>query len=215
MIIKDVEIWYAKLDPKRPNATFDKDNPAWELQIRTSDKAVAKEWKELDLVVKPVRQKVRDDEGNVVEDDLGEEQTEAVKDAKGNQVYRVNLKKRSRKSNGEANKPVAVNAGDLSEIDASTIGNGSIANVRVFQYDGQNHRQTMLMAVQVTVLNEFKPSGSEDTFRVESYKVNKIADNQDEHGEEEEAPKKATAKKVTKPKPKAPSEEDMDDEIPF
>ena len=51
-ILKNVELFFAKLDPKKPNATFDVNNPTWEVQIRTRDKKVAKQWKDLNINVK-------------------------------------------------------------------------------------------------------------------------------------------------------------------
>ena len=48
-ILKNAELFFAKLDPKRPNDRFDKENPTWEVQARTRSKAQAKEWKDLHL----------------------------------------------------------------------------------------------------------------------------------------------------------------------
>jgi len=44
-IINNASIWFAKLDPKRPNNKFNKTNPTWECQIRTESKEVKKEEK--------------------------------------------------------------------------------------------------------------------------------------------------------------------------
>ena len=43
VLLKDVELWYTKLDPRYPNARFNKQNPTWECQIRTTDKDQKKE----------------------------------------------------------------------------------------------------------------------------------------------------------------------------
>ena len=51
-ILKNVEIFFCKLDPARPNDRFDKENPTWETQIRTRDKKQAKEWKDMNINVK-------------------------------------------------------------------------------------------------------------------------------------------------------------------
>jgi hypothetical protein len=130
MIIKNAEIWYAKLNPKRPNRNLNKDAPTWEVQIRTKDKAVKKMWQEMNLNVTLVEP---DDDSGV--------------------YYRVNLKKKSVKKDGEPAKPVELVDGRLKPIDPDTIGNGSIANVRVFQHDyefqGKKGIASVLMAVQL------------------------------------------------------------------
>ena len=35
-ILKNCELWFAKLDPKRPNRKFNPENPTWEIQLRTN-----------------------------------------------------------------------------------------------------------------------------------------------------------------------------------
>jgi len=158
IILSDVELYFAKLDPANPNSRFDKDNPTWEVQIRTKDKAVAKEWKDNNLRVTP------------------DENDEGV-------FYRANLKKKSKKRDGSDMAPVNVVAGDLSPVNPSTIGNGSIANLSVFQYDykvsGKEGIASMLMGVQITTLNEYTPRPKEGGFAPTEFKVNKLADNQE------------------------------------
>jgi hypothetical protein len=157
-ILKNVELFYAKLDPKRPNATFDKENPTWEVQIRTRDKAQAKQWKELNINVKPD------------EDDKG-------------MFYKATLKKKSKKRDGEPMAPVNIVAGDLSPIDPNTLGNGSKGHVRIYQYEynvaGRKGIASMLMGVQVTVLNEYQSKPREDDFEITEFEVKKVADNQE------------------------------------
>lgn len=157
-ILKNVELWFAKLDPKRPNNRFDSAKPTWEVQIRTRSKTQAKEWKDLKINVKPD------------EDDDGV-------------FYKATLKKKSKKRDGEPQAPVNVVTGSLEELDPNLIGNGSKGNVRLFQYDyeiaGRKGVASMLMAVQVTELNEFRPKPREDDFEMAEMKVNKIADNQE------------------------------------
>jgi len=158
LILSDVELFFAKLAPANPNSRFDKDNPTWEVQIRTKDKAVAKHWKENNLRVTPD------------ENDDG-------------MFYRTNLKKKSKKRDGSDMAPVNVVAGDLSPVDAATVGNGSIANLSVFQYDysvnGKEGIASMLMGVQVTTLNEYTPRPNDGGFAPTEFRVNKVADNQD------------------------------------
>jgi len=157
VIFNNVELYFTKLDPANPNSRFDKENPKWEVQIRTKDKAVAKEWKAKNLRVTP------------------DENDDGV-------FYRANIKKGSKKKDGSDMAPVNVVAGDLSPVDPTTIGNGSIANLSVFQYDyniaGKEGIASMLMGVQITTLNEYKPRPNQGGFAPTEFTVNKVADNQ-------------------------------------
>jgi hypothetical protein len=130
-IIKDAELWFCKVDPKRPNNKFNKKNPTWECQIRTHNKDVKKAWEALGLSVK------------------------AVIPDEGPAYFRVNLRKKSIKEDGEKASPVKVVNGSLEEIDVNTIGNGSVGNVRIFQYEypkegGGKGIASVLMGIQVT-----------------------------------------------------------------
>jgi hypothetical protein len=157
-IILNAELFFAKLDPARPNASFNKENPTWEVQIRTRDKKVAKGWKEMNLRVQPKE----DDEGL---------------------YYAANLKKKSMKRDGSPMAPVNVVAGDLSPVDPKTIGNGSVGNLSVYQYDynvnGSTGIASMLMGVQITTLNEYTPRPNQGGFEITDFKVNKVSDNQE------------------------------------
>ena len=157
-ILKNVELFFAKLDPKKPNATFDVNNPTWEVQIRTRDKKVAKQWKDLNINVK-----TDDDDDGV--------------------FYKANMKKKTKKANGDPQNPVKLMGGDLSDIDPNILGNGSIGNVRIYQYEYKVGTRegiaSMLMAVQVTTLKEYTPKPREDDFEMTEMKVVKVADNQD------------------------------------
>jgi len=156
-ILKNVELFFAKLDESKPNARFDANNPTWEVQIRTRDKKQAKEWKDLNVNVKT------DDDDNGV-------------------FYKATLKKKTKKASGEPQNPVNLVGGDLSPIDPNTLGNGSIGNVRIYQYNyevgGRKGIASMLMAVQVTTLKEYTPKPREDDFEMTEMEVIKVADNQ-------------------------------------
>lgn len=156
-ILENVELFFAKLDPKKPNATFDAANPSWEVQIRTRDKAKAKQWKELNLNVRPDE----DDEG---------------------MFYKSNLKKKSKKRDGTDQNPVNLVGGNLQAIDPNTLGNGSIGNIRIYQYPynvgGREGIASMLMDVQVTTLREYTPKPRDDAFKMTEMEVIKVADNQ-------------------------------------
>ena len=144
-IIKDCEIWFAKLDPKRPNNKFNKKNPTWECQIRTTDKAVKKQWEELQLPVK------------------------AVLPDEGTPYYRVNLRKKSIKEDGEAASPIKVVNGHLEDVDPNSIGNGSIGHIRIFQYEypkegGGKGTACVLMGIQITKHIVYKAKPRDDEF---------------------------------------------------
>lgn len=131
MIIENAEIWYAKLNPKRPNRKLNKENPTWEIQLRTTDKEVKKDWESKNLNVR------------------------AVVPDEGEPYFRVNLKKRSLKADGDPAEPPEVVDGDMKNVDPDTIGNGSIANVRIWQREytdkvGKKGIASSLMGVQLT-----------------------------------------------------------------
>lgn len=156
-ILKNVELFFAKLDPNKPNARFDANNPTWEVQIRTRDKDQAKEWKEKNINVK-----TDDDDKGV--------------------FYKATLKKKTRKASGDPQNPVVLVGGDLTPIDPNILGNGSIGNVRVYQYDyevgGRKGIASMLMSIQVSTLREYTPKPREDDFEIIEMEVIKVADNQ-------------------------------------
>lgn len=147
-IIKDCEIWFAKLDPKRPNAKYNKENPTWECQIRTTSKEVKKLWESLNLSVK------------------------AVVPDEGAPYFRVNLRKKSVKEDKEKASPVKVVNGALEDIDPNTLGNGSIGNIRIFQYEypknGGKERgiASVLMGIQVTKHIVYKAKPRDDDFEM-------------------------------------------------
>jgi len=144
-IIRDCEIWFAKLDPKRPNAKYNKKNPTWECQIRTTSKEIKKSWEAMNLSVK------------------------AVLPDEGAPYYRVNLRKKSIKEDTEAASPVKVVNGGLEDIDPNTIGNGSIGNIRIFQYEYPKDDKTkgiasVLMGIQITKHIVYKAKARDDDF---------------------------------------------------
>lgn len=144
-IIRDCEIWFAKLNPKRPNNKFNKKNPTWECQIRTTDKAIKKQWEEMQLPVK------------------------AIVPDEGAPYYRVNLRKKTIKESGEAASPVKVVNGGLEDIDPDSIGNGSIGHIRIFQYEytketGSKGIASVLMGIQIIKHIVYKAKPRDDDF---------------------------------------------------
>jgi len=165
-ILKNVELFYPRLDPKKPNSKFNKEQPTWEVQIRTRDKAVKNEWAALNLKPKTVE----DDDGKV--------------------FYSVTLRKKSKKKDGEVNQPVKVIDGGLNDINPMSIGNGSIGNIRIFQYEygDEGKIASMLMAVQITKLNEYIPKANDDEFEMTETEIVRVADADGGSDDEDENP---------------------------
>jgi hypothetical protein len=155
-ILKQVELFYPRLIPGKPNAKYNKEAPTWEVQIRTRDKKVSKQWADANL--KPKLQE----------------------DADGKIFYSVTLRKKSKKADGTANQPVQVVNGSLEAIDPQSIGNGSIGNVRIFQYEYGDEKKiaSMLMSIQITKLVEYVPRPNEDEFEMTETEVVSVADTQ-------------------------------------
>jgi len=135
--ILNAEMHFCRVNPKFPNK-YDPENPTWEVQIRTTDKAVKKEWETLGLPVKAI----------VPDDDQPP-------------YFRAMLRRKSKKKDGTDNTPVEVVDGECNPLDPSVIGNGSIANIRIWQYEypdktkpGQMKKASILSAIQVTTLVE-------------------------------------------------------------
>ena len=144
-ILKAVELHFVKADPKHPNAKFNKKNPTWECQIRTTDKNVKNAWIEAGLAPK------------------------AVVPDEGAPYWRVNLRKKSVKEDGEAASPVNVVDGQMKPVDPNSIGNGSIGNIRIFQYefkreDGSKGIASVLMGIQLTKHIVYVPKPRDDDF---------------------------------------------------
>jgi hypothetical protein len=109
--------------------------PQWEVQALTTDKKLA--------------------------DNLAKEHFN-VKEKDGN--YVISLKRKALKRDGTPNKPPQVVDSKLQPMDPKVIGNGSIGNIMVYQYEydmmGRQGIGTMLSGVQVTTLNKYNPSAS-------------------------------------------------------
>ena len=128
--IDNVELNWAKLaKPVNPFGT-----EQWELQIATTDKAQADEWSNNHFAVK--------------------------QDKMDPNKFTVSLKRKAVKADGSANGPVrVVNAQAQPFADVSTIGNGSIGNVVIYQYPyetaGRSGIAGSLTAVQIIELKEY------------------------------------------------------------
>jgi hypothetical protein len=150
-ILRQCSLYFAKLDPKRPNRKYNKENPTWELQIRTEDPNQKKEWEALNIKVKAV-----------------------IPDDGGKPYWFANLRKKSIKvKDNEPAGPVDVKDAELNDVDPNSIGNASIGNVRIFQYEypqGEGKgTASVLMGVQLTkhIVYTPKPRDHDDEFQAE------------------------------------------------
>lgn len=173
-ILKNVEMHWVKLDPKKPAPAFGDGGPKWEFQARAHTKEQRDEWKALNINVKPVE----------------DEET-------GKVYYKTSFRKPITKKDGEPQAPVTVVSASLEPLDPNTIGNGSLCNIRIFQYDYEVKSKqpggpskkgiaTMLMSVQVTKLVKYVPKERDDDFEMAEMEVVEPADQQS-HGEDDDS----------------------------
>lgn len=196
-LIRNAAMYFVRLDPKHPNARWNPENPTWELQIRTSDPAQRDDW--IALKLNPKLLKYSDKSKEL--DEAGESLAgENILDAEGRKQWRVNLVRRSIKSDETKQTPPKVVNGHLEEIDPNTIGNGSIGNISVFQYESQKDKDVMVSMIrQVQVVKHivYERQPGDDDFEILDTET--IIPEREDKDEEE-----ATATKPT-PKPAAPS----------
>lgn len=198
-LLKNCEIHYVKCDPKHPNASFNKKNPTWEAQIRTADPEQKKEWENLNLKPKLLVGK----EG-------AENEGEPILNAAGKKQWRVNLKKKSITKDGEKASHVKVVNGGMEDIDPNSVGNGSLANVRIYQYefvaDGKPGTASVLMAIQVRRHVVYVPKIRDDDFaEMDTETI------MPEDGVDNEDSEPADASSLTPSAPKAPAVKPADD----
>lgn len=110
MILENCEIWFCKVHPNYPDRTFP-GKSTWNTQLRTTNPAQVEEWKKAGLNVK------------------SELPTDGSKP-----YWRVNVSKNTIKKDGTPAKPIDVVDAALMPIKPGSIGNGSIGNVQLFQF---------------------------------------------------------------------------------
>jgi len=143
MILNNVTLFWAKLDPANHDMGFSGDKPQWNVQIRTTDKSQSDEFKSLGLNPK------------VDEDDNGV-------------YYKFSVRKDATKKDGSPNKPVPVVGPDLMPIeDVASIGNGTIANVKLrsfeWTFSGKTGVGFRLDAIQIVKLETYQAKGGADS----------------------------------------------------
>jgi hypothetical protein len=192
VMIKGVEIHYLKADPKKPNAAFNAENPTWEVQLRTTSLEQRDAWKKQGLQVKKLTKTIK------AEDPEDDPTKEPVMDENGKQIFRVNLKKPSKRKSKEKPgmmepaEPVKVIRGDLSDVEPGTVGNGSKGNVRVFQYSfkdkktGEDVTTSMLLAIQLTHHVVYVAKPRESDFDMTDTTIEQMANEEDNDMDDDE-----------------------------
>jgi hypothetical protein len=150
-ILKECEIFYLKADPAFPNKKYDKLNPTWEVELRTTDPAKKKEWESYGVTVKSV-----------------------IPEDGDKPYYRAKVRKKFFKKDGSKSGVVEVVNGKMAPLDPNTVGNGSVANIRIFQYeypkpDGSQGQACVLMGVQVVRLIKYERRPRDDEFGEAEY----------------------------------------------
>ena len=182
-LFKNAELWHIRVIPSRPNRKFNRENPTWEVQLRTYDPETRKQWEAQGLTLKAV-----------------------VPDDGGKPFWKVTLKKKIFKKDGENASPVEVKGGGLQDIDPATIGNGSIGNVRTFQYNypkdsGGEGIANVLMGIQLTKLKKYTPKPRADDFEEQDMEI--VEEDDDEDGDEHEGDEPSEEEeKTSAPSPK-------------
>ena len=161
-ILKNIEAHWSKLSPNKPAPAFGDSGPKWEFIAIARTKAQADEWKALGIKVTPI------EEGDKL-------------------IYKARFTRPVKNKKGEPNAPVEVVSGQLIPMDPAIIGNGSIVNIVIFQYDyevksengkaSKKGRGTMLKKVQVTKLVRYEPQAEED-FEEESFEEVEMTEEQ-------------------------------------
>jgi hypothetical protein len=164
-LFKNLELWHVKVVHSRPNRRFSKERPTWEVQVRVYSKEQKAELEAEGLKLKAV-----------------------IPDDGAQPYWKTNIKKKTIKRDDSPADPVEVVGGNMRPVDPNTIGNGSIGNVRVFQYDytradGSKGVASVLMGIQLTKHIVYTPRGFDDEFEEQEMEI--VVQEEEEEGEEE------------------------------
>ena len=209
-MLKNCEIHFLRANPKRPNSRYDKANPSWEVQLRTTNVAQKKEWELAGLRVKLVTYPAdHEQEGLPMLTEDGQRQ------------WRTRLRKHSITKAGEPASPIEVVDGALAPLDPDTVANGSIGNIRIFQYnyvkDGKPSVANVFMGIQITKHIKRSARAYDDDFSAEEMEVVEEAVEMydDEPEGKPTAPAAPAGAKVTKAPVSAPKLPDNNPEDAF
>jgi hypothetical protein len=146
-IVNNVELWYVKVNPSKPERYQGKGPAKFSAQLRVKDKKT-KETLEKDYGFKFSPLEVND-----------------------KIVYKTSISRYafSAGPNGEEdvnkpNKPVNVILADGTPVDPDTIGHGSVGNISFYVKDDKSSRT--LKGIQLTKLIKFEPRADEDEFEL-------------------------------------------------
>ena len=186
-LFKNAELWHIRVIPSKPNRKFNRDNPTWEVQVRTTDPDQRKQWEADGLQLKAV-----------------------VPDDGGKPFWKATIQKRILKKDGTNAEPVEVKGGGLQDLDPAIIGNGSIGHVRVFQYDypqdtGGTGTDNVLMGIQLTKLKKYTAKPRDDDFAEEEMEIIEEDDEEDHEGEVEVGEEAEEGEEVSEEKTAAPA----------
>lgn len=221
-MLKKVTLYFAHLDKphKPPFGGKDAIKLRWDVQIRTSDPAQRKEWLDMGIVAKLMKEPemMRDPEDPKGQKIDNPNAGENILDADGNKQWKYSLTRFLHKKDGSENEPPKVQDGGLDDIDPSTVGDGSIANISIFQYDNVNKdgtpgKGTIMKNLQIIKLVKRKPfeGSSEDEFETtETEVVEEEDDGEDETPVVASKPAKSTPKPPGKSAPKPPTKPSKD-----
>jgi len=140
-VLKNCEMWYVKCNPEKPDTRF---RPRWAVQIRTTSREQKKEWESFGIKV-------------------------TTKDPdEGPMYYQATIGRGVFKADGVTKrKAVEVVDAEMNPFNPDTIGNGSIGNVSVFQYnsvyEGKSRTANMLSGIQVLTVIKPDPNAKEYT----------------------------------------------------
>jgi hypothetical protein len=178
-IIKNATVAYISLDPKHPSMKFDKTRGSWDLQLSTTDPKDVEYWKSIGLKPKLV---VHKEDSDAVKENPDLEGTPILTED-GKKQWKMSVRKKAKKKDGEATEPVEVLSGALQPIDPNTIGKGSVVNVRIYQYDyeqdGEKKLGSVLMGIQV-IKHVVRKQSVRESFGTENYEVENPIEDDDE-----------------------------------
>jgi len=143
-LIKGAELYFVKMDPKRPVLNYNETGFEWVVQVRTSDKKIAEEWSENFHI-------------NVKYDQVDKK---TGKVWHGGNISRMAWKKDSPENKFDPPECLIVKDQVAQPLEPSTVGNGSIGTVKVqlrTWTDGKKKSGTTcdLLGILVTNLVEY------------------------------------------------------------
>ena len=201
VIIKNAVMLFAHLDPKNPVKGYQTEKRQWEVQIRTNKPEQRQAWAEANLSPKLMLNKPElDENGDPIP-------ATPYLDESGKRQWRVNIRRKAKKFNGEDNTPVPLVDGGLNPIDPTTLGNGSVGNIKVwvrpYKTDsGEDKFSVSLLAIQVVKYKVYSAQSGPAFDMTET----EVIEDEDEEFETQSTPATpAAATPAAATVPKAPS----------